>query len=301
MTFALLPLLLLPATAAPRDTTPPQVPVERPAPAEMSPPVPPDAPRRRWLAPDERLSVHVSVSAPLRRRSAVDVLGERFQGEQVQNLALQTGLRYAPRAPWVATFTHYAFLRPQQQRPWDPDFSYTVGYEDYRPGTLSVVYANYGGNRLRPDRSRGERVTRLDEGSVTAAYRFVLPRHLERLFVPNPGGRIVHTLTYSVVPRFTTDDGGTGRLKHRLGLATRYAIAGPLYAEATAHVYPKADQQQPWDPDYVYGFGYADYGSGRVSLQYANHSGTRYPWRPRTPGTGGFRDGGLSLSWLYAF
>jgi len=41
-----------------------------------------------------------------------------------------------------------AFLYPSpEQQAWDPDFTYGIGWFDWRPGTLSVQYGNYSGNR----------------------------------------------------------------------------------------------------------------------------------------------------------
>jgi hypothetical protein len=60
-------------------------------------------------------------------------------------------------------------------------------------------------------------------------------------------------------------------------------------------------QQQPWDPDFTYGFGYFDFHSGTFSVQYNNYSGNRFPWRHRGPHTGTFAYGGISISWGYGF
>jgi hypothetical protein len=73
------------------------------------------------------------------------------------------------------------------------------------------------------------------------------------------------------------------------------------YATSTLNYYPVASQQQPWDPDYTYGFGYFDFHPGKLSVQYNNYSGNRYPWRQRGAHTGTFAWGGLSLSWGYGF
>ena len=59
--------------------------------------------------------------------------------------------------------------------------------------------------------------------------------------------------------------------------------------------------QQPWDPDFTYGFGLFDYRSNRVSIQYSNYSGNRFPWRKSKAGTGRFKDGGLLVSWSKGF
>lgn len=65
---------------------------------------------------------------------------------------------------------------------------------------------------------------------------------------------------------------------------------------ATAFWYPDSSQQQPWNGDYSYSFGYAGYTPGSFSVQYANYAGTRYPGHDS--GSGKFREGTISLTVL---
>ncbi|WP_369062427.1 hypothetical protein ABOZ73_09080 [Caulobacter sp. 73W] len=60
-------------------------------------------------------------------------------------------------------------------------------------------------------------------------------------------------------------------------------------------------QQQPWDPDFVYSFGWFDWRPGGWSVQYSNYSGNRYPGADRAAGTGRFKDGTISVTYNHAF
>ena len=63
--------------------------------------------------------------------------------------------------------------------------------------------------------------------------------------------------------------------------------------------YPYPEQKQPWDPDFTYGFGYFDWHPGTISVQYNNYSGNRYPWHKKSPDTGRFKDGAITISWSW--
>jgi hypothetical protein len=61
--------------------------------------------------------------------------------------------------------------------------------------------------------------------------------------------------------------------------------------------YPDKTQQQPWNPDYTYGFGFFDWHPGTISVQYNNYSGNRFKLSDRAAGTGHFQNGSISVAW----
>jgi hypothetical protein len=105
-------------------------------------------------------------------------------------------------------------------------------------------------------------------------------------------------VNYSWSPHYADATGTTHRNKQKAGLAVKYGIYKWLYATTTVSYYPRRSQQQPWDPDYTYGFGYFDWHPRTFSIQYNNYAGNRYPWRRGA--RAGFRDGGLSLTWSWS-
>ena len=255
-------------------------------------------PGRLWRGADG-LSGDLGVQLPLRGHQRVQP-GRGSQGEAGGPAALAATVQYSPTSFWFGAVTFYRYGDVDQQRPWDPTFAYRLGYDDWHPGTVSLVYANYGGNRLLPDTDAGEKVTRLAQGTLQLQYKVPLPAGLQQRLVPHPSGSLHLRVGYELTPRYRDADRDADRsLKHALTLTARLQPYGLWFAEVGLRAHPVADQQQPWDPDFVYGFGLADWHPGSFSVQYYNYSGNRYPGRDRAANTGRFRDGTVSVSWRW--
>jgi len=228
--------------------------------------------------------------------------GTSTQGTQLSGSPrVQLTLRYSPRETWFARITGYVYLNTDRKRPWNPDFTYSFGYDSWRPGTLGLTYDNYGGNRWNPDAGRDERVTRFDEGTVTASYKVRMPGALESLFEPDGESRWSASVAAHLVPRYR-QQGDTARAswKRALSVGVRSRFYRRLYVEGRAFLYPTGDQQQPWDPDFTYGLGWFDWRPGTLSIQYGNYSGNRWFSRSR-PGTGAVRNGSLTMFFTTAW
>jgi hypothetical protein len=87
--------------------------------------------------------------------------GSGSQGERATNFTFTSLLKYNPLSYWFMSVTYYHYFDEKLKAPWNPDFSYVFGYDDWHPYTLSLLYSNYGGNRLNPDRDKNEKFTRL--------------------------------------------------------------------------------------------------------------------------------------------
>lgn len=251
-----------------------------------------------WRNALDGLSLRVGLVHPLKRAAAPSGAGR--QGDRSSADSLQVALHYAPVSYWFVGLTSIAYRDRDLQQPWDPDYTYAFGYDDWHPYTLSLVYANYGGNRFRP--AAGESSTRFDEGQWTLGWKFNLPEAVERAVLIGNGDSAGCNLSLAVTPRF--QDAATlayERNKWVGGLGCRYALRSGWYANFTLLRYLDAGQQQPWNPDYTYGFGYFDWRPGSFSLQYNNYSGNRYSPSERGPGTGRFENGALTLSWTQAW
>jgi len=235
---------------------------------------------------------------PLKQLPPKNAIGGGTQGERRANMTLSATITYNPISYWFFSVTFYRYLHPQYQAPWDPDFSYTFGYNDWHPYTFSLVYSNYGGNRLFP--KKGEKFTTFEEGTWSLGWKFVLPQKIERLFTVHKTGGIGCSIHYNYTPRYF--DLATLSNKHSkqsLSLNIKYTIYKWWYANVTLYWYPHPDQQQPWDPDFTYGFGYFDWHPGTISIQYNNYSGNRFPWKKRAPNTGRFKDGSICIFWSW--
>ncbi|RMH84181.1 MAG: hypothetical protein D6681_16625, partial [Calditrichaeota bacterium] len=239
---------------------------------------------------------------PLNRVPPKGGIGLSTQGVRVQNnMTVAAGIKYNPLSYWFISVTFYRYLNPQYQAPWNPDFSYVFGYDDWHPFTFSLTYANYGGNRLFPDKQEGEVFTHFEEGTFSLGWKFVLPPAIERLFTVHETGGIGANLAFNLTPKYM-DLATLSRKswKKTVSLGIKYTIYKWWYANITLFYYPDPAQQQPWDPDFTYGFGYFDWHPGTITVQYNNYSGNRFPWRKPGPGTGRFKHGSITVSWSWA-
>ncbi|WP_151638679.1 hypothetical protein [Noviherbaspirillum aerium] len=240
------------------------------------------------------LRLRLGFDYPLRTSAGGD-LGAGTQGPPAVSPTLQAELRYNPASYWFGSITFYRYLMGDRQRPWNPDFTYAFGYDDWHPNTFSLVYGNYSGNRLRPEET--ETVSRFRQGVWSLGYKFEMPEILDPLFKVADDHQVNCSINANLTQRYT--DLATLSLKKNkrtVSLGCRYTLPNSLYANATVFYYPDRTQQQPWDPDFTYGFGYFDWRPGTVTIQYNNYAGNRYPGRD-TPGQGGFRRGSVSISW----
>jgi hypothetical protein len=220
--------------------------------------------------------------------------GSRVSSSPTANL----NLRYEPVQSWFASLTVYKYLDERRRQPWNPDFTYSFGFDDYRPYTFGLVYSNYSNSRFST--KPGVKPTGFGHGTWSFSYKFPLPDVIAAPLLIDRSQTILCRLSYNLTPRYDSSTGAEGSWKQSGAFGCRYPVWGRFYMDATLYEYV-AGKQQPWDPDYTYGFGYFDFRSGRLSVQYSNYSGTRLPWRKRSTGTGAFSDGQIALTWNAKF
>lgn len=161
---------------------------------------------------------------------------------------LSASLKYTPLGYWFVNASAYHYLNADNQRAWSPDFTYVFGYDDWHPYTLSLVYANYGGNRFSPSHSsRGQR-TELAEGGVTLAWKLRAPPQVERAMALSRSSALDLNVNYTWTPRYTTLRGETATWKQKAGVTAKYGIHKWLYVTTTAYYYPHPSQKQPGIP-----------------------------------------------------
>lgn len=206
-------------------------------------------------------------------------------------------LRYSPKENWFANVTLNAY--PDGRKRWEPDFTYSFGYDDWRPNTFSLVYANYTNSRFDPQ--PGEKVTRVEYGTISAGYKFRLPDAL-RSPIADVGdeGRINCRVGYHYTPRYEMPTGRDRWGRHASSVGCRTPIWRRLFVDLTAYQ-QLGGRKRPWDPDFTYSFGWFDWRANRLSVQYTNYSGNRYPGRDHAPDTGRLKDGSVVVSYNLAF
>ena len=225
--------------------------------------------------------------------------GAAGNGSRISSsLTTQLNLRYEPVESWFAALTMYKYLDESRRQPWNPDFTYAFGFDDYRPYTFGLVYSNYANNRFNAPSS--VQPTGFLFGTISASYKLPLPGILANKLLIDRERTVMCRISYNLTPRYYDRAGLRRDNKQYAALGCRYPIWGKFYMDGQIYRYV-GGKQQPWDPDYTYGFGFFDIQSGTVSIQYSNYSGTRFPWRTGSPGTGRFIDGQIGITWNAPF
>lgn len=114
------------------------------------------------------------------------------------NQTLNLSLQYSPYSYWFANVT--SRLPVTDTSRYTADFRYSFGYDDWHANTFSLVYSNYGDNRFWTSGNR--RHTYFEQGAVTLAYKFSLPKPIENTLLINKGDSIICQMGYSWVPRY---------------------------------------------------------------------------------------------------
>lgn len=238
----------------------------------------------------------LSFSSGLKEQWLTIPNGSESAQQKKINQLLNLSLQYSPYSYWFANVTLRAPITDFDR--YTTDFRYSFGYDDWHANTFSLVYSNYGDNHLFP--SGTKRFTYFEQGAFTFAYKFSLPKPLERHLLINDGDALTCQLGYSWVPRYYSLADNDLRANKQVMLGgCGYTFKQHFFVRATAFWYPHASQQQPWNGDYSYSFGYAGYTPGSFSLQYSNYSGTRFPGR--SSANAKFREGTVSLIWFLPF
>ncbi|WP_039058395.1 hypothetical protein [Enterobacter sp. Bisph1] len=209
------------------------------------------------------------------------------------NQTLNLSMQYSPYSFWFANITNRVPITDTSR--YTTDFRYSFGYDDWHPNTLSLVYSNDGDNHFWT--SGNKRQTWFEQGTVTLAYKFSLPKPIESRLLINDEDALTCQVGYSWVPRYYDLQSNSVKANKNLMLGgCGYTFKQHFFVRATAFWFPDTHQQQPWNGDYSYSFGYASYTPGSLSIQYSNYQGTRFPGHKN--GNARFREGTVSLIWF---
>lgn len=212
------------------------------------------------------------------------------------HLHLQLAWRpFAHDRGWFVQGRAFQYLGPQDQRPWDPDFHYAFGHDSGLPGRWSFWYANFNGTRWFPQASSGESRFNFRQGVWVLRHLFDTPAAAARALRALDGATLACAIDLRYTQRYAAVDGALASDQVSSGLGCRVRGASGWFAHATAVAWP-GRKQQPWNPDYIYGIGWTAGATG-LTVEYANHSGNRWPGREAADTEGRLRDGQLLLSW----
>lgn len=250
---------------------------------------------RLFSGSEASFSTALTYTVPLERQLITSPTSRN--SSETSNVYNQQGLvslQYSPLSSFFANTTLRAPLRNINK--YSSSFSYSFGYDDWHPGTFSLIYSNYSqDNHFFPQ--AGEPITAFEEGTFTGAYKFQLPDKIEQYLLINKEDSIGCQVGYSYNYRyFDSASSSTKGNKNVLLASCGYTLKNNYFFRLSSFYYPDSSQQQPWSSDYNYSIGYvSSYKPGAISIRYDNYSATRYPWRSNS--TANFRSGTISISW----
>ncbi len=213
------------------------------------------------------------------------------EGAGAQRIRTQPamGMRFSatPLPHTTAQLTLLAYPLPSEQQGWAPDFTYLLGWGDWRPGSWFVEHANYTATRY-PWRD-GPTALPL-QGMTTGGRRYQWPEAWRAAMGPRwwAGGALM--AGYAIA--YGRPDGSTGWNLAVLSHTTQLSWREHLFGEVRVFLYPIPNQQQTWDPDFTWSLGWMDWRPWRLSARWANYAGNRWPGR-ELEGNGGLGRGAL--------
>lgn len=249
---------------------------------------------RPWLV--DRLSFVLAGHAPL--PAFLEPLQVETRGVWTQpTLSLTTRLKLWKQLG--AELTLYGYPMPDARERWTPDFSYRVGWQDWRPFWPSLTHASYTSNRFPWKIGQNQPWLQPLKGVNTLSFRMLTPStwRIHPL-------RAQAVLGVQYVPLYDVyvDEERLGEGWHQV--VPMLSVGGVwgehLFAMANFHFYPLEGQQQPWDPDITYQFGWMEWQPWRLSVLWANYSGTHWWYNP-VPGSGGLLKGALTVALTMGF
>lgn len=112
----------------------------------------------------------------------------------VYNISSSVNVRYS----YNNFFADVSIIKFAYKQPWNPDFTYVFGYDDWHTNTFSFQYENYSNNRINP--TQGERFTNFEKGSFSTSYKFLYPNFTPKLM--DAQNRVNGSIGLSVVPKY---------------------------------------------------------------------------------------------------
>lgn len=226
--------------------------------------------------------------------------GKVIYPETRQALAFYTRIRFFEEFSLTTTF--YKDYNPKAAARWIADYTYSVGRYNWRAHRFNFGYENYVNNKYSDSRETFTR--KFLEGYYFISYNYI-PDKLNKLVSIDSTSslRMMAFTRYAIMYRdeLEVTHGGIFSGKPTVGAAIRYTFFWNIYAESAVYYYFLPGKQQPWDPDYSYGFGYFDWRSFRISITYGNWAINRFPWNKTFYPGYGFPDGNFRMvaNWIW--
>lgn len=207
-------------------------------------------------------------------------------------------LRYRFFEEFAVSATFFQNFNPNANARWIASFTYSIGRYNWRNKKFNYGYENYVNNRYNDNFKTI--ASKFLEGHYFLSYNVGLSDKLNKKIRLDSTSSIRFVFFSRYAFRYRDEKertyGGFFNGKSTFGLSARYTIYRSIYIESAIYLYPEYKRkQQPWDPDYSYGFGFFDWRSFRVSLTYGNWAINHFPWRKSAYDKYGFIDGNFRV------
>lgn len=208
-----------------------------------------------------------------------------FTGEEKGWEWLHASVMVSPIQNFFAGATFLLNLNDYNNHHYQPDFTYTIGYSDWRPDTFGFLYSNYANNKFYPhkDDSRFHfdegtwevnYKTKIDQWRLQAAYRYVPFVNRKTLKFS------ASSMLYNKVLFSATWDHYLNYPQERLTLSGKTFLYDKFFVSGSAYLYSDLAAQTDLEPDYAYSFGWHDHEPYHISVIYTNYyMATRWWWR----------------------
>ena len=229
--------------------------------------------------------------------------GHGKQDEMRSALGFFTRIRFFEQFSLNTTF--YKDFNPRASARWTSNYTYSIARYNWKPKKFNYGYENYINNRYSDSfETMGEKFL---EGYYFISYSNNLSERITQKIKldSTTNVKFIYFGRYAIKYRDENEitHGGLASGKPTIGAGLRFTIFWNIYVESAVYYYfdPFVKRQQPWDPDYSYGFGYFDWRSFRWSLTYGNWAVNRFPWNKTYYPYYGFLDGNFkfAINWIW--
>ncbi len=253
----------------------------------------------RFLLGKNRISGNISYNTG---RVVIEDPEHEIHNEMRSAIGFFTRIRFFEQYSFNTTF--YKDFNPKASAMWTSNYTYSLARYNWKPNRFNYGYENYLNNRYTDNlKEMGEKFL---EGYYFISYSHNLKKAEKKIRMDSTTNlKFTYFARYSIKYRDSNKmiHGGIGSGKPTIGGGLYAALFWNIYVEAAVYYYfdPVFQKQQPWDPDYTYGFGYFDWRSFRCSIMYGNWAVNRFPWNKTIYPHYGFLDGNFRfiINWLW--
>jgi len=225
-------------------------------------------PYKKWLAGSFKYSNSLS-----------DLLNRKKGNEK-----LELSLNFNPVSYFFLRTSFYKTINGYINKYYQPDFSYSFGYDDWHPDTFSLTYSNYANDKIF--NKNGYDTFNFDSGTWEFAYKtkykdlFIKPsftytpkgnKRFLNLFISKNINDFLFSLYFNHYLNYTQD---------RLSLSIKKFIYKRFFVSGTVYLYSKLSKQTSLEPDYAYSFGWYNPKPYHLNIAYSDYyMPNRFPWR----------------------